>query len=421
MKRVLITSPDQFAFLSDPSQEKGEASSDFEIEVDGGHGEERDEDSRSASGSANVDAASCDEEADDDVVPQPEIEDPSGLVEPFDRLRFQTPRLTPSISEFAEEQIEEEARRFIRSTDIKGIMGRYMPHPEARAFVVSPNFCERQNVGFFEREFAEVSSTSRAISGELRRVLTSRSLSRTLRDQEKGRLDRRKLHTLNLPGRKPRKRIFTKTIPGIDQRVGVGVLVDQSGSMHGVKSTCAQRAAIALGEALSSLEGIGVRFFVHGFYTRFSGALPRHHHKYDRYSDLYHVVYKSTEDKWKRVRARLGAMESNRRAANADNESVRISARSLLDMDNVDRRVLFVLSDGAPQTDAGRGPDRIREDTKLAVRQCSELGIEMIGIGIKSDDVADFYPNWFEIDNPRDLEGKLLSSVQKLFNLGRVA
>ena len=242
-----------------------------------------------------------------------------------------------------------------------------------------------------------VGTMSRTISAQLRKILSTTSLARTQRDQQRGRLDRTKLHTLNRPGHTaPNRRVFTRTIEGKSHDIAIGLLVDQSGSMAGSKIRCAREATTALADALDQLTPLGVKFGVWGFDSVYRGVELGYRHDSDFVSDcdrtepLRFHKYKSVSENWKRVSSRLGAMQA--RDNNCDGEAVRWAAQQLLKVEGVSRRILIVLSDGSPCCGNMLGMQRIAADLKRAIPEMNDLGVETFGLGIMDRSVEEFYP-----------------------------
>lgn len=279
----------------------------------------------------------------------------------------------------------------------------------------------------YQRASRSVQSTSRAVSDQMRRVLLARSLNRLQRDQQRGRLDRTKLHTLNLPGRpQPNRRVFTKRMHGQSSKVAIGILVDQSGSMSARwdfrdKIGSARAATVAMGDALHPLEALGVKFGVWGFDSHNGRvqSVSEVEMGFDRREPLRFHEYKTFNEDWRVVAPRVGAMEALEN--NCDGEAIRWAAQQILKVEKVDRRVLIVLSDGSPMCLSARdcrltgdrdGGVRIHQDTKAAVKDVISAGIETLGIGICSEAVKRYYPSWVVIDSPGDLETVLLSGLR---------
>ena len=300
----------------------------------------------------------------------------------------------------------------------------YVPHPEARS---------RDSVRTWDADnedrqdiVAEIrvttAMTSRTIATQLRRVLYARAANRKQRDRVVGRLDRRKLYTLNRPGQtRPNRRVFQTTIQGQSTRIAVTILIDQSGSMNQKgKIGCARQTTVALGDALHSLSTLGVKFQVYGF--DLNARLPSQWYPgIDRVEPLRLYVYKEAHENWNRVWGRVGFMEGYLK--NCDGECVRWAAKRLLEVD-ADRRILMVLSDGTPNGHAMSarmshdvrrvGQLRIAMDLRRAVTDVTEVGVDVLGIGIMTRSVREYYPNHIVIDSASDLESTVMNAVRDL-------
>ena len=350
---------------------------------------------------------------DDDVDAAPE--------DLFGEMKFDVPKFDGSVANEVADTLMEEAK-MEREKLGKAEADRtpYTPHPDAGAERVLYDEHDSNASDRFQAARADVAATSRAIAAQMRRVLSARSQSRVQRDQLRGTLDRTKLHTLNLPGRvRPNRNVFTTTVQGTTQRVAVGVLVDQSGSMSWNKIACARSAAVALGDALHSLSGLGIKFGVYGFDSHYDRQAKDYHGVYDRLDTLRIHHYKGFDENWSMVGPRVGAMTAHH--CNPDNEAIRYVAGELMKVENVDRRVLLVLSDGEPATVTGRydGDARLHADTKLAVKQCGELGIETLGIGICSTAVKRFYPAWVVINSANELERVIMDGLKGALGIAK--
>jgi len=137
----------------------------------------------------------------------------------------------------------------------------------------------------------------------------------------------------------------------------VTLLLDNSGSMSGLPIVNAAMCAELLGRAL---ERCGVKTEILGFTTRTWGggraraqwlAAGRPVHP-GRISELLHVVYKSADEPWRRARSCLGLMlDDGLLKENMDGEALLWAHQRLLHRPER-RRILLVISDGAPRDDA---------------------------------------------------------------------
>jgi len=332
-----------------------------------------------------------------------------------------------SVSEVVAEKLNASCKAI--ATPSEGRVPAYTAHPAAAIVVGEVSSSEAWKLPGL---LAQVSTTSRALSARLRHVLSARSLAAKARDVEAGKLDRRKLHVLNLPGRKPSRRVFEKSTPGASNKVAVSVFLDLSGSMgNDGRIEAARLALLALCEALDGLSGLGVRFQAWGFDAALSKAkgnplsaeaisVHGRPDNFTRIEDLRFWQIKADGENWRKVRSRVGAIMSQ--VNNCDGESVRWAAARLLEVAGVDRRVLIVLSDGFPQCAVGNGGHKgmyaqtiLNNDLRAAVEESEEAGVEVLGIGIMTDAVKEFYPNHAVVHVVADLEPTLIAGLAKVF------
>jgi cobalamin biosynthesis protein CobT len=266
---------------------------------------------------------------------------------------------------------------------------------------------------------SRVDAGSRILASHIRRILHVESMARQVRDQRRGSLDKRKLHTLNVPGQvRPSKNVFEKTVKGKSHNVAIAILVDQSGSMVGPKITTAQEAALVFGDALESVAGLGVQFGVWGFDTKYAGrknSIEIH----DRAEPIRMHEFKTFPESWRRVRTRCAAIRAD--GNNVDGESLRWVAQQLLPV-KADRKIIIVISDGQPLACSSHlnqtiGYKRQADDLTLAIKQVEEAGIEVGGVGLMSFAVRDFYKKHVLIHRAADLSVGLVKFVADYFGI----
>ncbi len=327
-------------------------------------------------------------------------------------LLWDVPKETPTVVGEAASQLRDK----IVAGQNSNATAPYQPHPNANTYLYVPD------VGPIERArfavtLASVKGPSKKIASLLRRIISARSICRTFRDRESGKLDNRKLHKLNCPGRQISKNVFKRRQQGKSFKVGVTLLIDQSGSMFEKdKIECARASAIALGEALSPLTTHGVKFEILGFNTG-SRAVCSAGEPYDRSVHMHLHEYKAFNDHWAKVKHRIEAAKTA--GANADNEAIRFAVKRLLRLKSVDRRVLIVMSDGKPSVPSARTNHkvdmvRLNKDVRLAIREANAFGVETIGIGVMTEDVRLFYRNNVVIRRVADLETALMGKLKKV-------
>ncbi|OYW16142.1 MAG: cobaltochelatase subunit CobT [Novosphingobium sp. 12-64-8] len=240
-------------------------------------------------------------------------------------------------------------------------------------------------------------------------------------DQEEGLLDAARLARVVIsPGHSLSYKIerdveFKDTV--------VTLLIDNSGSMRGRPISIAAISADILGR---TLERCGVKTEVLGFTTRawkggqsreswLAGGKPAHP---GRLNDLRHIVYKKADEPWRRARRNLGLMmREGLLKENIDGEAL-LWAHSRLLARQEDRRILMVISDGAPVDDstlsvnnAGYLEQHLRKVIDWIEKQ-SPVQLVAIGIG---HDVTRYYRRAVTIMDVEQLGGTMVEQLAGLF------
>ena len=203
----------------------------------------------------------------------------------------------------------------------------------------------------------------------------------------------------------------------------VTLLVDNSGSMRGVPITTAALCTDLLARVL---ERCRVKVEVLGFTTKaWKGGASRRHwsdagkpEAPGRLNDLRHIVYKSASMPWRRARRRIGVMlHPDLLKENIDGEAL-LWAHARLVARPETRRILMVVSDGAPVDDStSSANDRSFLDNHLrsviaAVEAYSPIELVAIGIG---HDVTRYYRRSVTIAGPDELGSAMVEQLEKLF------
>jgi cobaltochelatase CobT len=203
----------------------------------------------------------------------------------------------------------------------------------------------------------------------------------------------------------------------------VTLLIDNSGSMRGRPISI---AAISADVLARTLERCGVKTEILGFTTRawkggqsreqwLATGKPAHP---GRLNDLRHIVYKKADEPWRRARRNLGLMmREGLLKENIDGEAL-LWAHSRLIARQEDRRILMVISDGAPVDDstlsvnnAGYLEQHLRKVIDWIERQ-SPVQLVAIGIG---HDVTRYYKRAVTIMDVEQLGGTMIDALAGLF------
>ena len=241
-------------------------------------------------------------------------------------------------------------------------------------------------------------------------------------DQEEGILDAGRLARvvvnpmLSLSYKHERDTDFRDTV--------VSLLIDNSGSMRGRPITVAAMCGDILAR---TLERCGVKVEILGFTTRaWKGGQSRERwiaagkpRDPGRLNDLRHIVYKAADMPWRRARRNLGLMlREGLLKENIDGEALAWANRRLLGR-RESRRILMVISDGAPVDDStlsvNSGSYLERHLREVIAEIERGRGIELIAIGI-GHDVTRYYRRAVTITDAEELGGTMLAKLSELFD-----
>ncbi|MCG5243434.1 cobaltochelatase subunit CobT [Azospirillum doebereinerae] len=204
----------------------------------------------------------------------------------------------------------------------------------------------------------------------------------------------------------------------------VSLLIDNSGSMRGRPISI---AAISADILARTLERCAVKVEVLGFTTRaWKGGQAREHWVASgkpanpgRLNDLRHIVYKAADMPWRRARKNLGLMlREGILKENIDGEALQWAYTRLLGRPE-QRRILMVISDGAPVDDstlsvnAGNYLERHLRQVIEHIETRSPVELVAIGIG---HDVTRYYRRAVTIVDAEQLGGTMMNKLAELFD-----
>lgn len=204
----------------------------------------------------------------------------------------------------------------------------------------------------------------------------------------------------------------------------VSLLIDNSGSMRGRPIA----AAAACAEIIAStLDRCGVKVEILGFTTRaWAGGQAREKWIADgkpqfpgRLTDLRHIVYKGADTPWRQARRQLGIMlNEGLLKGNVDGEALLWACQRLVARSEA-RRIMIVISDGAPVDDAtlsvnpGNYLDRHLHSAISFIEK--KAVIELTAIGV-AHDVGRYYRRAVTIYNLDKLGDVLMRDMIDLFD-----
>ncbi|WDI31286.1 cobaltochelatase subunit CobT [Hyphococcus flavus] len=204
----------------------------------------------------------------------------------------------------------------------------------------------------------------------------------------------------------------------------VTLLIDNSGSMRGRPITI---AAICADILARTLERCGVKVEILGFTTcAWKGGKSREKWVDDgrpakpgRLNDLRHVIYKSADAPWRRARSSLGLMmKEGLLKENIDGEALMWAHSRLLGRPEA-RRIMMVISDGAPvddTTSSANGGAYLERHLREVIHYIeTRSSIELLAIGI-GHDVTRYYNRALTIVDVDQLGGAIIDQLAELFD-----
>ena len=242
-------------------------------------------------------------------------------------------------------------------------------------------------------------------------------------NKEEGILDSARLHKIITDPLTPLSYKVEKDTEFRD--TSVSILVDSSGSMRGRSMTV---AAICADIISTTLERCNVKTEVLGFTTKqWKGGDSRKMWMEDgkpenpgRLNDIRHIIFKSADTPWRRGQKNFGLMlREGLLKENVDGEAL-IWAHDRLSRRMEQRKILMVISDGAPVDDSTLSTNQTNF-LDLHLRQVihsietqSEVSLIAIGIG---HDVTRYYKNAVTIHRAEELGGAMLEQLTDLFKV----
>ena len=204
----------------------------------------------------------------------------------------------------------------------------------------------------------------------------------------------------------------------------VTLLLDNSGSMRGRPISI---AAICADVLARTLERCNVKVEILGFTTRaWKGGQSREHwlnegrpQQPGRLNDLRHIIYKGADAPWRRVRSNLGLMmKEGLLKENIDGEALEWAHRRMANRPEA-RKILMVISDGAPVDDSTLSVNaanylekHLRDVIAMVERR---KAVELLAIGI-GHDVTCYYERAVTITDVEQLAGAMTEQLAALFD-----
>ena len=293
--------------------------------------------------------------------------------------------------------------------------------------VLATELCDADELvrlrGFLDQQMAHLQSAVTKLANRLQRRLMAQQNRAWDFDQEEGILDAARLARIIVA---PGQSLSYKVERDTDFRdTVVTLLIDNSGSMRGRPISI---AAISADIMARTLERCGVKTEILGFTTRtwkggqsredwLAAGRPAHP---GRLNDLRHIIYKPADEPYRRARKSLGLMmREGLLKENIDGEAL-IWAHARLLARHEDRRILMVISDGAPVDDStlsvnhGAYLDQHLRQVIDWIEKRSPVELCAIGIG---HDVTRYYSRAVTIMDAEQLGGTMVEQLAGLFDV----
>jgi cobaltochelatase CobT len=272
-----------------------------------------------------------------------------------------------------------------------------------------------------DEKMPQMQQVTRRLANRLQRLLLAKSERYWQYEQEEGLLHNARLPQAIISPGYPYLYKMERRTP--DKETIVSLLIDNSGSMRGRPITIAALSAELLAR---TLERCGVKVEILGFTTKewrggesrkkwaaMGKPLPA-----GRLNDLRHIIYKSAEQNVGRTRRHLALMlKEGLLKENIDGEAL-LWAYSRLMARREQRRILMVISDGAPVDDSTlslNSGDYLDQHLREVIHMIENRSpVELLAIGI-GHDVRRYYKNAIMLDDVDRLGETLLTEVTKLF------
>jgi cobaltochelatase CobT len=297
--------------------------------------------------------------------------------------------------------------------------------PQFDEIVQAEALCEPDELerlrAYLDRQLQNLSAVVARLANRLQRRLMAQQNRAWEFDLEEGMLDAARLSRVIIDPQTP---LSFKQEKDADFRdTVVTLLIDNSGSMRGRPITVAATCADILAR---TLERCGVKVEILGFTTRaWKGGQARETWlaagkpaSPGRLNDLRHIIYKAADAPWRRARKNLGLMmREGLLKENIDGEALDWAYKRLLGRPE-QRKILMMISDGAPVDDSTLSVNPghyLEKHLRYMINLIEGQGrVELLAIGI-GHDVTRYYSRALTITDAEELGGAMTEKLAELF------
>jgi cobaltochelatase CobT len=302
-------------------------------------------------------------------------------------------------------------------------------HPFVSKFdeeIAAEDLCEPEELdrlrGYLDKQLSHLQGVVARLANRLQRRLMAQQNRAWEFDLDEGMLDPARLSRIVIDPMHPLA--FKREKDTNFRDTVVTLLLDNSGSMRGRPITVAATCADILAR---TLERCGVKVEILGFTTRaWKGGQSREAWlaagkpaNPGRLNDLRHIIYKSADAPWRRARKNLGLMmREGLLKENIDGEALSWAYRRLMGRPE-QRRILMMISDGAPVDDSTlsvNAGNYLERHLRYVIEEIETRSpIELIAIGI-GHDVTRYYRRAVTIVDAEELGGAMTEKLAELFD-----
>ena len=291
--------------------------------------------------------------------------------------------------------------------------------------IAAADLCEADELarlrGFLDQQLSSMQGVVSRLANKLQRLLMAQQNRHWEYDLEEGMLDASRLTRIVIDPMYPLS--FKREKDTTFRDTCVTLLLDNSGSMRGRPIMVAAMCADILGR---TLERVGVKTEILGFTTRaWKGGQAREKWlaagkppQPGRLNDLRHIVYKAADEPWRRAKKNLGLMmREGLLKENIDGEALTWAHNRIIARPE-QRKILMVISDGAPVDDSTlsvNAGNYLEAHLRRVIEEIeTRSSVELAAIGI-GHDVTRYYRKAVTIVDAEQLGGAMTEQLTELF------
>lgn len=279
------------------------------------------------------------------------------------------------------EKIERESKRDALKNE------RYIPHPECLSMDrwIKPS---TDKASTFSSDLAELKNGTVRLRRVFLETARAEKERAAISDRDSGYLDSSALHSVITGNRS----VYYERGAPIDMSMAVLILLDLSGSMGSAKkkSSKAWHVRVAATGLSETIDKLGIPLEVIGYHNnvkRYPKGIDFEDETYQARAPFDYILFKEFGERLSVCRNRFSFIDGY--MDNADGEAVLSAAKRLI-IRQEKRKVLIVLSDGAPLA-YGCDEGILGKHLIDSVKKVTQSGVEVLSIGVLTVDVAEFY------------------------------